>query len=212
MLSRKMKGASTPGTPSQKSMKRRRAEKSRLNALEKKVELLLEETDAIQDQNRTLRGQNDHLEQQQIGLQANLQRAQKKAVRDSCRTRRVERRLFGEGTASTGSPRGDNSPSDAPVESSHGGNSSPKRPNPREGNEANREAAPSVVADAEPDLREAMRAMIKGEMGSLLGSVVIGDTKAPKIALYEGLTDPYDHLDNFRYAMEGERGERGHQV
>ncbi|CAL9016086.1 unnamed protein product [Prunus brigantina] len=79
-----------------------------------------------------------------------------------------------------------------------------------------------------------MRAMIKGEMGSvwdrlgkvekihhplappfsedeiplpytkeLLSSVVIGDTKAPKIALYEGLTDPYDHLDNFRYAMEG---------
>lgn len=86
----------------------------------------------------------------------------------------------------------------------------------------------------EADLREAMKAMIKGEMGNvwdrlgkvvktyhplvppffedkiplpytkeLLDSVVIGDKKAPKIALYEGLTDPYDHLDNFRYVMEG---------
>ncbi|CAL9018681.1 unnamed protein product, partial [Prunus brigantina] len=198
MLSRKMKGVSTPGTPGQKNMKGRRAEKSRLSALEKKVELLLEETDVIQDQNKTLRGQNERLEEQQIGLQANLRRAQKKAVRDSYRTRRVERRLFDEETASTGSPRGDGSPDDAPVESSQERNHFREEPAPRGGKEALREAAPSMVADAEPDLREAIRAMIKGEMG-----MVIGDTKAPKIALYEGLTDPYDHLDNFRYAMEG---------
>lgn len=73
----------------------------------------------------------------------------------------------------------------------------------------------------EADLRAAMKAMIKGEMGSvwdrlgkvekthnllvryffedeiplpytkeLLEVVVVGETKAPKIALYEGLTDP----------------------
>lgn len=30
-----------------------------------------------------------------------------------------------------------------------------------------------------------------------------GDSKAPNIPLYDKMTDPYDHLDNFRYAMEG---------
>ncbi|XP_021827212.1 uncharacterized protein LOC110767855 [Prunus avium] len=38
---------------------------------------------------------------------------------------------------------------------------------------------------------------------ALLDAKVTGDSKPPKIALYEGMSDPYDHLDNFRYAMEG---------
>lgn len=33
---------------------------------------------------------------------------------------------------------------------------------------------------------------------------IIGDTMAPKIALYEGPTDPYDHLNSFCYAMDGQ--------
>ncbi|CAB4308686.1 unnamed protein product [Prunus armeniaca] len=37
----------------------------------------------------------------------------------------------------------------------------------------------------------------------LLHARVVGDSKASKIPLYDGMTDPYDHLDNFRYAMEG---------
>ncbi|CAL8997657.1 unnamed protein product [Prunus brigantina] len=37
----------------------------------------------------------------------------------------------------------------------------------------------------------------------LLQARVVGDSKAPKIPLYDGMIDPYDHLDNFRYAMEG---------
>ncbi|PQM36414.1 uncharacterized protein Pyn_37186 [Prunus yedoensis var. nudiflora] len=37
----------------------------------------------------------------------------------------------------------------------------------------------------------------------LLHARVVGDSKAPKIPLYDGMTDPYDHLDNFCYAMEG---------
>ncbi|CAB4310603.1 unnamed protein product [Prunus armeniaca] len=37
----------------------------------------------------------------------------------------------------------------------------------------------------------------------LLKARVVGDSKAPKIPLYDGMTDPYDHLDNFLYAMEG---------
>ncbi|CAB4283342.1 unnamed protein product [Prunus armeniaca] len=37
----------------------------------------------------------------------------------------------------------------------------------------------------------------------LLKARVVGDSKAPKIPLYDGMTNPYDHLDNFRYAMEG---------
>ncbi|CAB4313677.1 unnamed protein product [Prunus armeniaca] len=163
-----MKGSSTPGTPSQKSIKRRRAEKSRLNALEKKVELLLNETDAIQDQNKTLRGQNEHIEERQIGLQAKLRRTQKKAIRDSCRTRRVERRLFGEGTASTRLPQdGHISPGSAPAETSHEGDYSRGGPAPWRGDEADAGAAPPTITDTEPDLREAMRAMIKGEMGSV---------------------------------------------
>lgn len=37
----------------------------------------------------------------------------------------------------------------------------------------------------------------------LLNARVIGDSKTPKIPLYDGMIDPYNHLDNFRYAMEG---------
>ncbi|BFG40865.1 hypothetical protein CerSpe_271390 [Prunus speciosa] len=37
----------------------------------------------------------------------------------------------------------------------------------------------------------------------LLHARVVGDSKAPKIPLYDGMTDLYDHLDNFCYAMEG---------
>ncbi|CAB4308843.1 unnamed protein product [Prunus armeniaca] len=37
----------------------------------------------------------------------------------------------------------------------------------------------------------------------LLEPRVIGDSKAPKIPMYDGMTDLYDHLDNFRYAMKG---------
>ncbi|CAB4278463.1 unnamed protein product [Prunus armeniaca] len=37
----------------------------------------------------------------------------------------------------------------------------------------------------------------------LLEARVIGDSKAPKIPMYDGMTDLYDHLDNFRYAIEG---------
>lgn len=37
----------------------------------------------------------------------------------------------------------------------------------------------------------------------LLDARVVGDLKALKIPLYNGMIDPYDHLDNFRYAMEG---------
>ncbi|KAI5312380.1 hypothetical protein L3X38_041553 [Prunus dulcis] len=37
----------------------------------------------------------------------------------------------------------------------------------------------------------------------LLEATVVGDTKAPKISLVEGLTNPYDHLDSFCYAMDG---------
>ncbi|CAB4278424.1 unnamed protein product [Prunus armeniaca] len=37
----------------------------------------------------------------------------------------------------------------------------------------------------------------------LLHVRVVGDSKASKIPLYDEMTDPYDHLDNFRYAMEG---------
>ncbi|XP_021820771.1 uncharacterized protein LOC110762444 [Prunus avium] len=37
----------------------------------------------------------------------------------------------------------------------------------------------------------------------LLHARVVGDSKAPKIPLYNGIIDPYDHLDNFRYATEG---------
>ncbi|XP_016647025.1 PREDICTED: uncharacterized protein LOC107880278 [Prunus mume] len=37
----------------------------------------------------------------------------------------------------------------------------------------------------------------------LLKARVVGDSKAPKIPLYDGMTNLYDHLDNFRYAMEG---------
>ncbi|KAH0983444.1 hypothetical protein GBA52_010621 [Prunus armeniaca] len=63
MLSRKMTGTSTPGTLSQKIMKRRKAERSWLNALEAKIELLLNETDAIQDQNQALQDQKKRLEE-----------------------------------------------------------------------------------------------------------------------------------------------------
>ncbi|CAB4269005.1 unnamed protein product [Prunus armeniaca] len=38
----------------------------------------------------------------------------------------------------------------------------------------------------------------------LLEATVVGDTKASKISLYEGLIDPYDHLDSFYYAIEGQ--------
>lgn len=37
----------------------------------------------------------------------------------------------------------------------------------------------------------------------LLEARVVGDSKAPKIPLYDGMTDPYDHPDNFNYPMEG---------
>lgn len=105
---------------------------------------------------------------------------------------------------------------------------------PQKGGEGEVGPNPPATTANEVDLREAMRAMIKREMGSvwdrlghvkktyhslvpslsedeiplsytknLLDSVVVGDTKAPKIALYEGLTDLYDHLDSFRYAMKG---------
>ncbi|VVA40069.1 PREDICTED: LOC110762444 [Prunus dulcis] len=37
----------------------------------------------------------------------------------------------------------------------------------------------------------------------LLEAIVVGDMKAPKIVLYEGLTDPYDLLDSFCYTMKG---------
>ncbi|KAI5339033.1 hypothetical protein L3X38_018305 [Prunus dulcis] len=37
----------------------------------------------------------------------------------------------------------------------------------------------------------------------LLDAPVVGDLKAPKIPLYDGMTDLYDLLNNFRYAMEG---------
>ncbi|CAL9025319.1 unnamed protein product [Prunus brigantina] len=37
----------------------------------------------------------------------------------------------------------------------------------------------------------------------LLQARVVGDSKAPKIPLYDGMTEPYDHLDNFSYAMKG---------
>lgn len=37
----------------------------------------------------------------------------------------------------------------------------------------------------------------------ILEAIVVGNTKAPKIVLYKGLTNPYDHLDSFRYAMKG---------
>lgn len=37
----------------------------------------------------------------------------------------------------------------------------------------------------------------------LLNARVMGDSKVPKIPLCDGMTDQYDHLDNFRYAMEG---------
>ncbi|PQQ11223.1 uncharacterized protein Pyn_18894 [Prunus yedoensis var. nudiflora] len=37
----------------------------------------------------------------------------------------------------------------------------------------------------------------------LLHTRVVGDSKAPKIPLYDGMTDLYDHLDNFHYDMEG---------
>lgn len=36
----------------------------------------------------------------------------------------------------------------------------------------------------------------------LLEARVIWDSKDPKIPIYDGMTNPYDHLDNFRYAME----------
>ncbi|PQQ08192.1 uncharacterized protein Pyn_31892 [Prunus yedoensis var. nudiflora] len=36
----------------------------------------------------------------------------------------------------------------------------------------------------------------------LLETKAVRDSKAPKIPLYDGMTNPYDHLDNFRYAME----------
>ncbi|CAB4286645.1 unnamed protein product [Prunus armeniaca] len=39
----------------------------------------------------------------------------------------------------------------------------------------------------------------------LLNARVVEYSKAPRIPLYDGMTDPYDHLDNFRYAMEGRR-------
>ncbi|CAL2267093.1 unnamed protein product [Prunus armeniaca] len=32
-----------------------------------------------------------------------------------------------------------------------------------------------------------------------------GDSKAPNIPLYDEMTDPYDHLDNFHHTMEGGR-------
>ncbi|CAL9000510.1 unnamed protein product [Prunus brigantina] len=37
----------------------------------------------------------------------------------------------------------------------------------------------------------------------LLCARVEEDSKAPKIPLYDGMTNPYDHLDNFHYTMEG---------
>lgn len=37
----------------------------------------------------------------------------------------------------------------------------------------------------------------------LLDTKVVGDSKALKIPLYDRMTNPYDHLDNFRYAIEG---------
>lgn len=70
-----MKGISTLGTPDQRSTKRRRAEKQRISTLEAKVELLLNGADTMHDLNRTLQDHNKHLEEQQIGLQANLRKA-----------------------------------------------------------------------------------------------------------------------------------------
>ncbi|KAI5327564.1 hypothetical protein L3X38_026960 [Prunus dulcis] len=40
----------------------------------------------------------------------------------------------------------------------------------------------------------------------LLEVTIVGDTRSLKIALYEGLTDPYDRLDSFLYSMEGPPG------
>ncbi|KAI5341658.1 hypothetical protein L3X38_009533 [Prunus dulcis] len=62
----------------------------------------------MQDLNRTLQDPNEHLEEQQIGLQVNLWKAQKKATKDSSSTRRVERCLFGEESASTPMPQTSN--------------------------------------------------------------------------------------------------------
>lgn len=54
MLGRKIKGISTPGTLDQRNTKHRKVEKQRISALEAKVELLLNEADAMQDLNETL--------------------------------------------------------------------------------------------------------------------------------------------------------------
>lgn len=205
-----------------------------MSALEAKVELLLNGANAMHDLNKTLQDQNERLEEQQIGLQANLRKAQKRAIRDSSHTRRVERRLFGEESASTHTPRfsgtglGPDPEDVSPKANAHVGHDLHKQKG------FLTETNAFFATTNEGDLRAAMKAMIKGEMGSLwdrlgkvektynplvpyfskdeiplpyskelLDSVIIGDTKAPKIALYEGLTDPYDHLDSFRYAMEG---------
>ncbi|CAB4279186.1 unnamed protein product [Prunus armeniaca] len=40
----------------------------------------------------------------------------------------------------------------------------------------------------------------------LLEVTFVGDTRSLKIALYEGLTYPYDCLDSFCYSMEGRKG------
>ncbi|CAB4278723.1 unnamed protein product [Prunus armeniaca] len=233
-----MNGTSTPGTPSQKSMKRRKAEKQQLNTFEAKVELLLNEADVIQDQNKVLQNQNERLEEQQIGLQANLRKAEKKATRDSSRTRSVERRLFGEEKASTHTPRISKVWLDHTPEFNQEGYTT-RGLTPQKGGEGEAETDPPATTANEIDLREAMRAMIKGEIGSvwdrlgkvektyhplvpsfsedeipfpytkdLINSVVVGDTKAPKITLYKGLTDPYDYLDSFCYAMEGKGATR----
>ncbi|BFG37795.1 hypothetical protein CerSpe_240690 [Prunus speciosa] len=224
MMGRRMKGIPSPGTPDQKNMKCRKAEKQRISALEANVELLLDSAGAMQDINKTPQDRNERLEEQHIGLQANLRRTQRKILRDSCRTRRVERRLFGEESASFQAPQTSEPPSleDVGMEATF----------PAE--QSQHEVDAPTATTSETDLRATMKAMIKGEMGSvwdrlgkvkktqtsqippfskdelplpyskeLLDSVVIGYMKAPKIALYEGLTDPYDHLDSFRYAMEG---------
>lgn len=38
---------------------------------------------------------------------------------------------------------------------------------------------------------------------ALLNELTSGDTWAHKMQSYEGLTDPYDYLDGFIYAVEG---------
>lgn len=42
----------------------------------------------------------------------------------------------------------------------------------------------------------------------LLETPVIRDPKASKIPLYNEMTDPYNHLDNFQYTIDGRRANK----